>query len=368
MRIGVIRAKYTPFGGAEVFLSRFVSELERRGCSVEIFASRWEGNGAKVHKVKAWGPSFLRPIIFAVNARKAVEAAKPDVVLSMERTWCQDIYRAGDGCHREWLERRAQTVSPLKRLLIRLNPLHWSLLYIEKRLFTSARLKYVVANSRSVKDDIIRHYGLPGDRIYVIYNGINVAPPSPGDHSEIRRLIGAGESTRVLLFVGSGFERKGLRFAIEALGLIKDKDVMLAVIGKGKTGEYEALAASLGVREKVRFLGPRKDARRFYHGGDIFVLPTIYEPFSNACLEAMAAGLPVVTTRVNGASEIIEDGITGGIIEDPADTRGLADKISIFLDRKKRDEAGAAALEVSKGFTIERCVGEFLKVIEAAKG
>src|SRR3989338_7577731 len=124
MRIGLIRMKYSPYGGAETFLKRFIDELLRRGHTVDVFSTDWPGQeGLRVHRIKAWGPAFLRPLIFAASAARAVKEAAPDRVISLERQFCQDISRAGDGCHREWLARRALTVSLLKRLLISISPM-----------------------------------------------------------------------------------------------------------------------------------------------------------------------------------------------------------------------------------------------------
>ncbi len=369
MRIGLIRRHYTPYGGAEVFLHRFITELLKRGHTLEVFSTNWEEReGVKVHKIKSWGPSFLKPLIFALNARSAVDKIRPDVVLSLERTFCQDIYRAGDGCHREWLIRRGETVSWFKRLLNSLSPKHLVLLYLEKKLFNSKRLKMVVANSKRVKDEIIWHYGLPGEKIFVIYNGVESYSFNQEEKKEKRRSIreslGLRDETPLLLFVGSGFERKGLKYLIRALSVLKEKaDVRLLVIGKGNTVKYVREAGDLGVRERIFFKGPLKDAWSYYSAGDIFILPSIYEPFSNACLEAMAAGLPVVTSRVNGVSEVLTDGVNSAILEDPTDPNEMAGKIMPFLDEEKRKEAGRSArIEASK-YSIERNVTEFLDLL-----
>lgn len=369
MRIGLIRMKYTPYGGAEAFLERFISGLVKKGHEVEVFSSRWEGGGAvKVHKVEASGPSFLRPLTFALNAKKAVEKARPDIVISLERTFCQDIYRAGDGCHREWLERRAKTVSPLKRLLINLNPLHTVLLNIEKRLFSDERLKKVVANSEAVRRDIIRHYGLPEKKICVIYNGIDPAGYNPVNEHEKARLrgeLGLEKDAFICLFVGSGFERKGLKYLIRAVASLRDKKgLRLVVVGKGKASGYIDEAKALGIGGNVIFKGPVKGALKYYQAADVFALPSIYEPFSNACLEAMATGLPVVTTRVNGASEVIKDGVSGGVVEDPTDADEIARKLALFFDKKKRAEAGWLARKAAEALTIEKNVEGFLALID----
>lgn len=366
MKIGLIRSRYTPYGGAEVFLERFIKELLRRGHEIDVFSASWSGAGVTVHRIPVAGPSFIRPLVFALRAARAVERVQPDVVVSLERTSCEDIYRAGDGCHREWLIRKGAAASKARRLAIRLNPLHSTLLYLEKRLFSSARLKKVVANSNSVKRDIIRHYGLPEEKICVIYNGVDAAPGlDEAQRQRIRDGFGFGKEAVVLLFVGSGFERKGLIYLIRALGELKDRgDLRLLVIGKGSKDRYLKEAERLGVGNRVVFAGPVKGASVLYQAGDIFVLPSIYEPFSNACLEAMAAGLPVVTSRVNGASEVMRDGVTGAIVEDPADSSELARGIALFMDRDRRVEAGRAARLEARKYPIERCVNEFLKLVE----
>ncbi|MBI5587440.1 MAG: glycosyltransferase family 4 protein [Deltaproteobacteria bacterium] len=371
MRIGLIRMRHTPFGGAETFLGRFIKELLKRGHTLDVFSREWEDDRVSVHRIKTFGPSFLKPLVFALRARKEVEMAAPDVVVSFERTYCQDIYRAGDGVHREWLERRGAACSSVKRFLIRLNPLHAVLLYLEKRLFTDKRLKKIVANSNAVKRDIIRHYGLPEDKICVIYNGIESSSTGgkdaedPGDRAGVRAGLGVGDNTTLLVFVGSGFERKGLIYAVRALGFLKDDgDIRLLVVGKGNPSRYLSEARSLGVEDKVIFTGPVKGASKFYRAGDIFILPTIYEPFSNACLEAMAAGLPVVTSRVNGASEIMTDGVDSAILDDPADPAGIARKLKPLLNGEFRKKAGTNARAVALKYPIEKNVDEFLRLIE----
>ncbi len=375
MRIGLIRMRHTPFGGAETFMGRFIKELLKRGHTVEVFSREWEEDGVLVHRIKTFGPSFLKPLVFAFRAKKEVERAAPDVVVSLERTFCQDVYRAGDGVHREWLERRAAVAgSFVRRFLIRLNPLHPVLLYLERRLFTDKRLKKIVANSNGVKSDIIRHYGLPEDKICVIYNGIDPASHEVNEakdateRARVRSEIGVGETTTLLVFVGSGFERKGLIYAIRALALLKgDCDVRLVVVGKGNPAYYLREAKSLGVGERVTFTGPVKGARKYYRAGDIFILPTVYEPFSNACLEAMASGLPVVTTKQNGASEIMTDGADSVLLDDPADVGALARKLKPLLDAEFRKKAGILARAKALNYTIERNVDGFLRVIEGVR-
>ncbi|MBI4948858.1 MAG: glycosyltransferase family 4 protein [Deltaproteobacteria bacterium] len=371
MRIGLVRMRYTPFGGAEVFLKRFITKLLERGHRLDVFSSSWEEEkGVTVHKIDAGGPAFLRPWRFATNVAREVGRVRPDITLSLERTFSQEIYRAGDGCHREWLIQRGKRSGALKRASLSLSPKHKVLLALEERLFKGPGLKAVVANSKRVKDEIIRHYGLPAEKICVIYNGIDATAfePDEAERARLRRSFGADEETVVCLFTGSGFERKGLAVAIRALALLKDKgDIRLVVIGKGSVSPYLEEAKKLGVSERVVFMGPVEGASRYCLAGDIFVLPTIYEPFSNACLEAMAAGLPVVTTRANGASEILIDGESGGIVEDPDNHEEVAAKIEPFLDKSSRLTAGRLARTEALKHPMERTVAEFLDLMEGLK-
>ena len=367
MRIGLVRLSHSHFGGAESFLKRFMAGLVDRGHRIELFSTGWdEMAGVTVHRVSAGGPRFLRPLLFAMNAADAIERARPDVVISLERTWTQDIYRAGDGCHREWLIRKALFSPWWRRLSTRLNPLHIVLLYLEKRLFESARLKKVVANSEMVRADILRHYDIPPDKITVIRNGIDEAAFfGTAKEAGLRAELGIDEKEIMLLFVGSGFERKGLMHAIRALPLLKgDVRVRLVAVGKGSTGSYEREAKRLGVRDRVVFTGPRKDVARFYRAADIFILPSIYEPFSNACLEALSAGLPVITTRANGFSEIVAEGVTGAVVEDPSDALDVASAIGLFLDPSSRERARDACEKEAGRYTMEKTVGAFLRLVD----
>lgn len=387
MNIGLIRMRYTPYGGAEVFLSRFIEELLKKGHTCHVFAREWSedtvarGKGQGVsenskiifHKVRTFGPSFLRLWLFAINVRSAAKMANLDVILSFDRTFYQDIYRAGDGCHREWLIQRGGIISPFKRFVTFLNPLHLMLLYLEKKLFSDKNLKLVVANSSRGKDEIKRHYKLPEEKICVIYNGIDIAAFAHDKRDKLRSAyrekLGVKDEI-LLLFVGSGFERKGLKFLVQAFGILKkengrqDRPCKLIVIGKGPTKQYQGMADRCGVVEDIRFIGAAKDVNGYYFASDIFVLPSVYEPFSNACLEAMASGLPVVTSRINGVSEILTHGKDGMIIDNPVNPEEIANRIKPLLDEKARLDAGQAARKTIENYTIEKNVEKFLKLIE----
>ncbi|MEK6531575.1 MAG: glycosyltransferase family 4 protein, partial [Deltaproteobacteria bacterium] len=171
-----------------------------------------------------------------------------------------------------------------------------------------------------------------------------------------------------VLFVGSGFERKGLKFLINAIAAIKDmSDIRLIVVGKGSQKRYLRQAEELGVKGRVVFKGPQKDTLSYYAAADIFCLPSIYEPFSNACLEAMASGLPVVASEATGASEIIRHCESGAVVKDPADTDELGNALRLFLDADKRKKAGSLARQIASGHTIADKVSQFMRLIEKVR-
>jgi len=180
----------------------------------------------------------------------------------------------------------------------------------------------IVAIARAGKAEIERLYGVPPARVDVVYNGVDLVRFHPSRRSaDARRAAGVPDGAIALLFVGSGFERKGLATAIDALARVGG-DARLFVIGKGDTGAYQARARSLGVAARVTWLGARPDVERFYGIADAVLLPTTYEPFGNVHLEALASGVPIVTTSAAGGAEVVTDAC--GAVVAPGDADAIA--------------------------------------------
>jgi UDP-glucose:(heptosyl)LPS alpha-1,3-glucosyltransferase len=358
MKIGVIRQRYTPIGGAERYLDGVIRELVARGHDVHVFANSWpsDSEGFTFHRVPMVRvTSFLKLLSFAVFATTVVRRARCDLVFSLERTLDQDVYRAGDGCHREWLRQRARFVSPLKKLNIQLNPLHQTLMAIERETFSPRSTGRIIANSHRGKREIVELYGYPAERIHVIHNGVDLGRFTPGKE----RMPGERVT---LLFVGTGWERKGLGFAIRALAALPDH-VHLRVAGKGDGREYQSLAEAVGVGRRVEFVGTNEDIVGVYQKADSLVHPAIYEPFANVCLEALACGLPVITSAANGAAEIIDPGKNGAVVERPEQIEALAAAIGPFLDHRVRAEASRAARATAEAHALEAHITETLRVL-----
>lgn len=329
MRLGLVRLKYEPGGGAETTLDLLARGLLERGHQVQVITTAWQGpapEGLGLKLVAAPGRGAQRLAAFAANARAAAQELGLDTWLSLERVPGAPIFRAGDGCHAAWLARRAPYESRLKRWSFGFNPLHRTFLDLERRTLLAPELRLVVANSRLVAQELARHYGLENSKLRVIYNAVDEERLSPAltplARLETRRQLNLAEPEQALLFLGSGFERKGLAFAIQALAHLPR--AVLLVAGRDRVAPYQRLAQRLGLGQRVRFLGPRGDAPVLLRACDALLLPTIYDPCANACLEALYVGLPVVTTLGNGACEQVRPGISGALVAEPADAQALA--------------------------------------------
>jgi len=342
MKIAIIRKKYTFHGGAERFSQKLVTRLADAGHDVHLYAIQWEGTPRlehlHFHKVPAITfNSILRDVSFAVVVCRLLKNESYDVIQSHDKTLCQDIYRAGDGCHIEWLRQRWKRSDLPGKLSIALNPYHWLILSLERMILKGHRFKKIIAISELVKKNIIEHYGVEDRDIAVIYNAVDLETFHPRNKNlyrkDIRRHYSIADDAFVVLFVGSGFERKGLEFLLKAAERVHSALTVL-VVGRGSKKKYESLTK----RQRVIFCGPQREIHKYYAASDVFVFPVIYEPFGNVHLEALASGLPVITTNLSGAAEIIQDGIHGFVIHLPEDSPAIAEKIQFLIDNSKERE------------------------------
>jgi UDP-glucose:(heptosyl)LPS alpha-1,3-glucosyltransferase len=377
MRIAILRQRVSGFGGAETTVGHLTRGLAAAGHEVAVLsadapqeAHKALGPGVRHLHVPVWGKKTGRLLSFAVNARHLVRESRVHLVFSLERTLFQHVYRAGDGCHREWLEKRIPFISAAARLAQQVSPFHRTMLWLERRLFSEPNLKFVIANSRQVKEEVSRLYGFDQTRIRLIYNGLDRERFHPLPEAERRTLaqgLGAPNGAKILLFVGSGFARKGLAFLIQAFGSLKDRQAHLWVVGKGKTGPYEKLAARCGVADRLTFWGPRADVTPFYQAAAVLALPTLYDPCSNVVLEALACGVPVVTTAANGVSEFIAPGENGAVLARPDDGNGLAAALDNFLAHDGNPQVRQAAVDAVACLSWEATVSQTVAVLEEAE-
>lgn len=355
MKIALIRRRGSAIGGAELYADRLMRALVGRGHEVHLLAEAWEGlaAGVHLHTLSVAGSRSVRPKNFAVAAKIVTAVERFDCVFSLERTLSQDVYRAGDGVHRVWLERRRQFAPWWKRPFVGLGRFHRTLCELEKRTFDPAITRRVIVNSDMVRREIIRCFGYPEDRIHLVRNGIDVARFQRGERAATRARLGLDPDEFTLLFVGSGWERKGLPTVLEMMrARHRRKDrVRLLVVGKGRSG---------AVPPNVSLLGTMKDVEHAYAAADLFVFPPIYEPSANVVFEALASGLPVVTTVFDGAAEVLTEGVDGTVLADPTDAVALGQAVDYWRAHPGRVHFDSAQLELGRN------LDETVRVLELA--
>ena len=362
-RVAVVRSRYDPAGGAERFVQGALAALKSQGASLTIVTRYWPDHdgGAIVldpfHVGSLWRDwGFARAVCGELARRRF------DLVQSHERIACCDVYRAGDGVHAEWLAQRARVQSPLAALATRLDPHHRYLLAAERELFSGRRLRAVICNSDMVRGEIAERFGTEAKKLVLIRNAVDASVFHPGLRAEmraaVRQQLQIPADANTVLHVGSGFERKGLAALLEALARVRPAPWLIVAGRDKRAARYVARARALGIGERVRFVGSVSDVRPYHAAADSFALATLYDPFPNAVLEAMASGLPIVTTHRCGASEIVREG-ESGYVRDALDVQGLADALE-RLDPAHAARLGANARDATAPFTPESMARDYL--------
>jgi UDP-glucose:(heptosyl)LPS alpha-1,3-glucosyltransferase len=373
MKIAIARQKYTPFGGAERFVARALEGLREQGVEVTIIAREWVGDAGNILKVD---PFYLgrtwRDVGFAFQVQKIIGEGRFDIVQSHERIPGCHVFRAGDGVHATWLELRDRARGGIAKLLTNRSPWHSYVKQAEEQMFRHPELRAVICNSAMVRDDIVKRFKVAAEKLHVIHNGVDLERFHLGLRDEHRRRVreelGIPADAPVVLFVGSGFERKGVPALLRAVAALARKDAQLIVVGKDRQqASAEKLARQLGIEARVRFLGGREDVRRYYGAADVFCLPSLYDPMPNAALEAFACGLPVVTSTTSGAAELIEEGRNGSVCE-ALDVKALAAALDARLADAGhlRDAARATVAEMSSTAMAAR-LADFYRQITLAR-
>ena len=349
MRLAIIRQRYTPYGGAERYVEGALEALLERGVAISLYTRQWPNTRLQLIEPVLCNPFYIgrlwRDWSFARAVCGAVATKAPELVQSYERLLCCDVYRAGDGVHRVWLDEWLRDASAFQRWRVESNLYHRYLLDIERRLFASPWLRAVICNSKMVRDEIHERFGLSLEKLPVIYNAVDstVFSPELKQHrADVRQKLGVPDTATVFLLVGSGYARKGVATAIQALTKLPSNTYLL-VVGRDKSARrYRRLARHLGIARRVVLLGAQDDPKPFYGAADAFVLPTLYDPCPNAALEAMACGLPVVTSTKCGVAELVTEN-DAGLVCAARDVDALARHMTTLTDAEARRLLGGRA-------------------------
>ena len=366
----MIRSRYTPFGGAERFIESALGALAEKGVTLTLITREWKGPAERsvilcnpFHIGRLW-----RDWGFARSVQANLTRSRFSLVQSHERIAGCDVFRAGDGVHAAWLEARNRTQGALARFATRISPWHRYMLRAEAKMFADPGLRAVICISRMVANDVRRFFRVPEEKLHVIYNGIDSEYFSPKlrelHRVSVRENLAIPATSVVYLFVGSGFDRKGVRQLLTAFAKLPDEQAHLVIVGKDrKQNAYETQAEALRISSRVHFCGPQRDVRPFYGATDVFVLPTLYEPLSNAVLEALASGLPVITTTHCGAAELITHGVSGFVC-DALDSDALARHMAALKNQEFRNSASRAARASVLQFTLSDMSNKYLRLYE----
>jgi UDP-glucose:(heptosyl)LPS alpha-1,3-glucosyltransferase len=356
MKIALIARPFVFHGGIETATAGLLGALVARGHEVHLYSPPGQipVAGVTLHRIPiVRAPSLVRMLWLPMAVARLVRARDYDVVQSHERTLSQDIYRAGEGCHLAYLATRERALW---------NPSRAAVLALEARVFS--RTPLIVAIARRGREEIARLYGVPGARLRVVYNGVDLRRFHPDNRGRYRgparESAGIPGDAWVVLFVGSGFARKGLGTLIEAFSGRRDPASRMVVVGKGDIRPFRALAERLGVGSRVTWVGPDLAVERWYGAADVVALPSRYEPFGNVHLEALASGVPVLSSTAAGGAELIEPGRNGLVVE-PGDVAG----IRAALDRLRAAnpaDLSAAARTSSEPYTYAAQVAAFERV------
>jgi UDP-glucose:(heptosyl)LPS alpha-1,3-glucosyltransferase len=364
-RVIFVRQRFSQFGGGELILDRTISAMTARGVKVALLGRAWTER-ADIEFIRCDPPRFprfRRERQFARAACARLASEKDALVQSHERMPCCDIFRAGDGVHAAFIERRAGG-NKLAHAALSLHPFHRSVMALELEMFASARLKAVLANSQMVADEIVRHFGFPRAKIHLVPNGIDLTRFHPDARSRhrtaVRKRLGTAPDRPVALFVGSGFKRKGLDAAIAALAA-SGTDAELWVVGHDRQpSAYAKIAERAGIPpERFRMIGPVDDPLPYYASADVLVLPSVYDPFPSTVIEALACGLPVVTSTGCGSRDAVHR-LDPALVRDARDIDGLAAAINRALELATKlttiERTRAIASEYDMDRMIERTI------------
>jgi len=374
MHIALVRRNYSlKKAGAERYCVNLSRQLQALGHRITIIGETIDDDlrqeveflPVEVTHTTSWAKNRS----FAENSARIVAQGKFDIVHGLSRTHAVDTFRVTDPLQAHWLN--VYYEHPWQRCLQRLNPRHRMILRIERSIYQSPRVRRIITQSRLDSRLISEYYGVPPEKIRQVYNGVDTRTFCPQVREEgpaVREELGIERDQPLLVFASMDFRRKGLDTVLAAVAQLKTPDVRLLVLGDGQRRRYAKIAAHLSVSRNVIFAGRKQAIQRYYGAGDLFVLPTLYEPFPNVNLEAMGCGTPVLTSATAGGADIIREGQNGYVIPDPRDARLMAERIDqhLSLPDAARQTMAQCCWETAREMTLEKNARQTLAVLEEA--
>lgn len=369
----------TDRGGAERYVYLLAEEMTRRGHEVHIFSrdariSCPEGIILHIVPTIKW-PRIISQISFIINSSREIKRIPFDIVHVFGKNIYMNVFQPLGGSHRaSFIQNLCSIDNPLKKFLVffisLINLKKLLFFYVERIQMKNKDNLRMIAISNMVKNTFIKYYSFPDNNIDVIYNGVDLERFHPRNkdiyRKEVRSSIGIGDDKVVLIFIANNFRLKGLHCAIRTIAGLRKKVgggyFKLLVVGRGKGKRYIRLAKRLGCIGDIVFIGPQKNIERYLVASDICFQPTFYDPASMVVLEALASGVPLVTTRYSGMGEIITDGKEGFIVHSPRDVEELSKKIIFLGERGNLNKFSRADRELAERFPLQRNYQEVMAV------
>jgi len=339
--------------------SRYIIEAGKyfaKKHKVILFTNRHDAldKRIKVKKIPLPNLGFrAKELFFILLSSIIVKLYNPDVTMSQATRFFSPDIAYQQFVYKEW-HRKTKSNSVINKMV------EWM------EGFNLRRAKKIIVMSNALKEEIMKNYAIGSNKIETIYSATDNEFFNPKHKktykSKIRKKLGFSLTDKVMIFVGNPFQRKGLEYLIKALPKIRD--AKLLVMGRDNKEPYIELAERIGVADRVVFGGFTPDINQYFAAADIFVFPTLYEPFGLVILEAMASGLPVITSRTAGAAELIEDGKEGLLLDDPASPKEIAEKVNYLIDNNLINKIGRNARKKAEKYTWEKTAEEMEKVFE----
>ncbi len=370
MRIAILTRRFNPDGGGtERDLIVTCRYLKEAGHEVEVYVARVRGSSEwlTVRRVPVLPLGRTVELFFFAHLAPVVaRRSGAELIISFGRTVDGDVQRCGGGVCRSYLEAALRWRGRLGANLMKLSPYRRLQVYIERRGFCSPRLLLTLAVSDGVNEDLRRIFDLPSDRVLTVYNGVDLQRfrPVANDHEkrEARRTLGLDVAAKTIAFVGNGFARKGLAYLMRALGRTRTK-INLVIAGRDRTHKaFERLAKALAIEDRVTFLGSDVDVALVYRASDALALPSLFEPFGNVVLEAMASGVPPLVSAWTGAAEILPSTARWLVVENPLDIDDLARRIDTLVEAPR--EFCELMRATAERFTWQRYGEQVIKALE----
>ncbi len=381
MKIALAIENFNPFaGGAESYAVELAETLIAKGWETHLYGYSWDGvpKGAVFHRIPKPPkliPPFIRLLHFAYQHRAMVSRKDFDVVLGFGNTIYMSVYQSHGGVHYYSNLRKLDAVTNpivrvIKRISLFLSPKYHVRGWIESAAFRIKPAPILIAISEMIRDDYTAFFRTDKSDIRIVYNGIDEGKFRRSHGRGLRKKLGFCDDRVIFLFMAYDFRKKGVKYLIQAAGELRKKvgtdRFGVVIVGREPETKLRLFVKKLELENVVVFPGATKKPAEFYGACDVFVLPTFYDACSLVVFEAMMAELPVITTKWNGAAGIIENGLDGFVLSDPADVDALCSTMEKCLDKEFLSRAAEAAGKKALNYTLRQNHKKMLAIFDEA--